>query len=230
MCRPGWSQSAFRIGARAGVVVTTSWLSATRRAGSGSGAGVDAEVGGERERGGGGLVGVAAPDEDAGERADEAGGGDLQAGLDAGAEDAGGLDGLGGHVAGGDGAGGGGADVGQVAVVEEERLDEAGGGGEEDHQAVEGGQAALGVVEEAGADLDREAVEAGEVRGLDVDLAVDGGQRHREDRRHDDAAGVERGEGALDGVDGGEVERDGAAELGLGDDEDVMRHGGGLRG
>ena len=31
-------------------------------------------------------------------------------------------------------------------------------------------------------------------------------------------------------VDGGEVERDGAAEVGLGDEEDVMRHGGGLRG
>ena len=31
-------------------------------------------------------------------------------------------------------------------------------------------------------------------------------------------------------VDGGEVERDGAAEVGLGDEEDVMRHAGGLRG
>ena len=190
---------------------------------------VDAEVGGEGEGGGGGLVGVAAPDEDAGERADEVGGGDLQAGLDAGAEDARRVHGLGAHVAGGDAAGGGGADVGQVAVVEEERLDEAGGGGEEDHQAVERGQAELRVVEEAGADLDREAGEAGEERGLDVDLAVHCRQRHREDGGHDDAAGVERGEGALDGVDGGEVERHGATELGLGDDQDVMRHGGGLR-
>ena len=49
------------------------------------------EVGG----GGGGLGRVAAPDEGAGEGADEVGGLELQAGLDAGAEDAGGLDGAG---------------------------------------------------------------------------------------------------------------------------------------
>ena len=137
MWRPGWSQSACRIGARAGVVVTTSWLSATRRAGSGSGRASMPRRRGEVGGGGGGLRRVAAPDEGAGEGADEVGGLELQAGLDAGAEDAGGLDRGRGHVAGGDGAGGGGADVGQVAVVEEERLDEAGGGGEEDHQAVE---------------------------------------------------------------------------------------------
>ena len=46
---------------------------------------------------------------------------------------------------------------------------------------------------------------------------------------HDDAAFVQGEEGALDGVDGREVERHGAAELGLGDDQDVMRHGAGLR-
>ena len=92
------------------------------------------------------------------------------------------------------------------------------------------GQAELRVVEEAGADLDREAVEAGDPGGLDVDLAVHRRERHRQDRRHDDAAGVEGGEGALGDVDGGEVERDGAAEVGFGDEEDVMRHAGGLRG
>ena len=200
--------------------------------GGGVGFGVRFDAEGFRQvgGGGGGLCRVAAPDEGAGERADEVGGLELQAGLDAGAEDAGGLDGGGGHVAGGDGAGGGGADVGQVAVVEEEGLDEAGLRAEEDHQAVERGQAALGVVEEAGADLDREAVEAGEEGGLDVDLAVDRRQGHREHRGHDDAAGVEGGEGAFGDVDGGEVERDGAAEVGLGDEQDVMGHAGGLRG
>ena len=229
MCRPGWSHSAFRIGARAGVVVTTSWLrprggpgrararasmprsaaraSAVAAALSGSRPQTRTRVNGRTRR----AAAICRRAWTPVPRTPAV------------------CDGLGGHVAGGDGAGGGGADVGQVAVVEEERLDEAGGGGEEDHQAVERGQAELGVVEEAGADLDREAGEAGEVRGLDVDLAVDCRQRHREDGGHDDAAGVERGEGALDGVDGGEVERHGATELGLGDDQDVMRHGGGLR-
>ena len=42
--------------------------------------------------------------------------------------------------------------------------------------------------------------------------------------------GVQGGEGAFGDVDGGEVERDGAAEVGLGDEEDVMRHRRRLRG
>jgi hypothetical protein len=76
------------------------------------------------------------------------------------------------------------ADVGEIAVVEQHGLHDSGLGVQQDHEAVEAGQAALGVVEETGADLDREAVQARHIGGLDVDLAVPLRDRHRQDRRH----------------------------------------------
>src|SRR5690606_14496719 len=100
-----------------------------------------------------------------------------------------------------------------------------GPGREKDHQAVEAGQAELRVVEEAGADLDGEAVEAGDVGGLDVDLAMGVGNGHGQDRRHDDAAFGQGGEGAGDDVDCREVEADDGAQIGLGKHGDVTRHG-----
>jgi len=94
-------------------------------------------------------------------------------------------------MAGGDCPGSRRADIGQVAVVEENRLDDPGLGAEEDHETIEAGQAELGIVEETGADLDREAVEPRHISGLHVDFAMPFGNRHRQDRRHHHAAGRE---------------------------------------
>ena len=121
-CRPGWSQSAIRIGARAGVVVTTSWLSATRRAGSGSARASMPRVVARSAAQAAALAGSRPQTRARANGRTRWAACELQPGLHAGAEDAGGLDLGRGQVAGGDGAGGGGADVGQVAVVEEERL------------------------------------------------------------------------------------------------------------
>src|SRR5690606_11568517 len=71
-----------------------------------------------------------------------------------------------------DSSGGGRAHIGQVAIVEKQRLDQPGLCREQDHQAVEAWQAKLGIVEETGAHLDREAIETRDVGGLHVHFAV----------------------------------------------------------
>ncbi len=224
-CRPGCSQSAISTGSRAGVAVTTSWLSATSLSGSPSARASMPRLAARSAAHACRLRRVAAPDENPPERPHQMRRLDLQPRLDAGADDARRGDGARREVAGRDGAGRRRADVGEVAVVEEQRVDEAGLRREQDHQPVEARQAELRVVEEARAHLDREAVEAGDVGRLHVDLAVRLRDRHRQDRRHHDAARGERGEGPLDRVDRLEVEADRLAEIGFRRDQDVMRHG-----
>jgi hypothetical protein len=72
----------------------------------------------------------------------------------------------------GDGAGRRGAHGRQVAVVEQHGFGQAGARGQHEHQPVQARQPERRVVEEAGADLDREAVEARQIGGLHVDFAV----------------------------------------------------------
>ena len=123
-------------------------------------------------------------------------------------------------MAGGDRAGGGSAQIREIAVVQVQRLEAPGPGREHHHHAGHARQAELGIVEEAGAHLDRETRQSRHERGLDVDLAVHLGEVHVQDRRHHDAAGGERRERAGDGVDDLGVELDAAPELVLGQDRE----------
>src|SRR3546814_17603653 len=61
--------------------------------------------------------------------------------------------------------------------------------------------------------LDREAVEAGHIGRLHVDLGVPLGQRHRQHRRHHHAAAGQGPERPLDDTDGLDVERHAVAQL-----------------
>ncbi len=192
--------------------------------GAGADLGLNAQRIGQVGGAGGGLRLVAAPDEKAGEWPDDVRGLHLQPRLNPGADHAGRLDRLGCKKPRGHRAGCGGADVGQVAVVEEHRLHQPGPGREQDHQSIERGQADPGIVEEPRRDLDRKAIEAGDPGGLDVDLAMRFGKFHRQDRRHHHRPRGERGKSLFDHVDGFEVEPHDAAQLGLGHDADVMRH------
>ena len=118
-----------------------------------------------------------------------------------------------------DRAGGGGAHIGEIAVVEQQRLDKAGASAEQDHQAVEARQPELGIIEEAGADFQREAVEPRHIGGLDVDFAAMFGNVEPQDRRHHHGLGGQRPKGVLDAIDRARVERHDAAEIGFGQDQ-----------
>ena len=83
-----------------------------------------------------------------------------------------------------DRAGRGGTHVGEIAVVEQQRLDQPGAGAEQHHQPVQARQSEPGIVEEPRADLDGEAVEAGHIGRLHVHLAAMLGDVEAQDRRH----------------------------------------------
>ena len=59
------------------------------------------------------------------------------------------------------------------------------------------GRPSFGIVEEAGADLDGEAIEARHIGGLHVDLAAMLGNVEPQDRRHGDGLGRQRLEGVF---------------------------------
>ena len=158
---------------------------------------------------------IARPDDQLGEIAHELQRADLQLGLDSGADDACRADVARRQVLRRDSAGRRRPNVGQIAVVEKHRLDDSGFRVEQHHQAVQAGQPAFRIIEEAGADLDGEAVEAGHVGGLHVDLAAMRLDRHGEDRRHHDAAFGERAKGVLHDRHRVEIERDALPQLGL---------------
>jgi hypothetical protein len=149
---------------------------------------------------------------------------DLQTRLDAGAVDAGGRHRRRRQMPGRDRACGRRAHIGQIAIVQEHGLDQPGLRRKQHHKTVQARQAERGIVEEAGADLDRKALEARNIGGLDVDLAIGVGDRHRQNRRHHHLARGERGESPLDRVDDGEIEPHRRAQLVFGQDGDVMRH------
>ena len=123
-----------------------------------------------------------------------------------------------------DGAGRGRPDVGEKAVVEKHGPRDPGIGAEQHHQAVQARQALFRIVEEAGADLDREGVEAWHIGGLHVDFAMLFLDRHGEDRRHHDSACGEAGEGPFDDRHRFQVERDAGAEFRFREDRHP-RHG-----
>ncbi len=185
---------------------------------------VDAEHGGDIGGASLRLGRIAPPDQRLPERPHQMRRRHLQPRLHAGADDAGRLHRRRCEMACGDRPGRSRAHVGQIAIVEQQRLDQAGPGGEQDHQPVEARQAELRIVEEAGADLDREPLEAGNIGGLDVDLAIGLRDRHRQDRRHHHASRGERGEGPLDDADRVEIEMDDPAQLLLRQHRHVMRH------
>ena len=187
-------------------------------------AGVDAKIARQVGRASLRLLDVAAPYQSPAEGTDQMSGLDLEPGLNAGAEHASGFDRRRRQMPGGDGSRRRRADVGQIAIVEKQGLDESRRRGKQDHQAVEARKAEPRIVEEAGADLDGEAIEAGNIGGFHVDLAMGLGDRHGQDRRHDDFARRQRREGVLDDLQRVEVERDAASQVGLGQDGDVMRH------
>ena len=81
-------------------------------------------------------------------------------------------------------AGGAGADVGEVAVVEEQRGRKARGGVEERNHARTAREAARRVVVEPRGHLDRDVRHAVDVRGLDVELAAGRGDLEVDDRGH----------------------------------------------
>src|SRR5579885_1740323 len=165
---------------------------------------------------------IARPDEGAGEGADEMRRRELQPRLRAGAEHARRLDMRRRQMLRRDGARRR-PDIRQIAVVEQHRLDEAGAGAQQHHEAVEARQSALRIVEEAGADLDGEAWDAGDIGGLHIDLAVRLGNVEAQDRRHRHRLGRERVERRLDDGDGVGVDGDAAAKLRLGQD-DYLSH------
>jgi hypothetical protein len=121
-------------------------------------------------------------------------------------------------------AGCGRAHIGEVSVVQQQGVHQAGLGGEQDHQAVEAGQADLGVVEETWADLDRETIEARDIRRLHVDLAMRIGDVHGQDRRHDDLAARQGAEGLLNDIHGGRVQMHAGAQVAFGEHEDITHY------
>ncbi|MNP32282.1 hypothetical protein D3C76_1254520 [compost metagenome] len=121
-------------------------------------------------------------------------------------------------------AGGGGAHGGEVTVVQQQRIEQAGARIEQHHHAVEAGQAELGVVEEARADLDGEARQAGQVGSLHVHLAVMFGHVQAQDRRHRHRRRGQQAEGLLDGVEAFPVDRHAGAQVGFAEQGDVS-HG-----
>jgi len=82
------------------------------------------------------------------------------------------------------------------------------------------GRPRFGVVEEAGGDLDREAVQALDVGRLHVDLAVVGGDVDPHDRRGDGSPFGQRDERFLHRRDGFAVQRHALAKLGFGQERD----------
>ncbi|MEY9586875.1 hypothetical protein ABIA15_005696 [Sinorhizobium fredii] len=107
--------------------------------------------------------------------------------------------------------------VGQVAIVDEQRLNQPRAARQQYHHAIGARQADLRIVEEAGADLDREAVEARHIGGLDVDLAAMLGNIEPQDRRHRHRPGGECVEGILDAGNRLAIKRHDAAQLRLGE-------------
>src|SRR5688572_15131327 len=112
----------------------------------------------------------------------------LEAGLHAGADYARSIDGPRRQVARRDRSSEPGAQVREVAVVQQHGLEETGARAHYEHQPTAVGQPARWIVEESGSDLDRETVVALYVCRLDVDLAAVGGDVHPYDRWHADAA------------------------------------------
>ncbi|MDZ7749934.1 MAG: hypothetical protein U5K43_14920 [Halofilum sp. (in: g-proteobacteria)] len=169
------------------------------------------------------LRGVPAPHDGPLDRAHQRQRLELQAGLQAGAEHR--RDARVGprQVARGDRARGRGAQVGEPAVVQQGRLRATGLGREQRHHARQAGQALLRVVEEPGADLHGEAVEAAHPGHLDVAFGVALGHVHRRHRRHDHLAAVQRRERAGDGVDRARVQPRALAQLRFGENADRHR-------
>ena len=169
-----------------------------------------------------GLERIACPDARFLDRANQFQCFQLQAGLHAGAVDSGDRGILAREVFGSRRPGGGRAHVGQVAIVEQQRLDQPGRRRQQDHHAVGRGQADLRIVEETGADLDGKAVKVRHIGRLHVDLAMMFGNVEAQDRRHRHRQGGERPEGVLHTGDGVEVQLHDRPEIGLGED----RHAG----
>src|SRR3954454_11488522 len=117
-----------------------------------------------------------------------------------------------------DRTGGGGAYIREIAVVEEQRLDQSGLCREQHHHAVDARQAELGVVEEAGADLDGETIDAGHIGGLHIDLAAMLGDVEPENRRHRHGKRGQGAEGVFDAGNSIEIERHEGAQLRGGED------------
>ena len=137
----------------------------------------------------------------------------LEAGLHAGADHPGGIDSARREIPGGDRSRDAGAQVREVAVVEQHRFDEAGDRAHDEHESAAIGQAVRGVVEEARCDLDRESVQSLDIRGLDVDFAVVGRDVHPHDGRHADAAFRQAGETERHGLGCLIRHRDATADL-----------------
>ena len=214
MCWPATTKPALISGSVDGVVVTMMSAPATAFAAIGLGAHDDAELFAQgacrRLR----LGGIARPDARLGDRPHQHQRLELQPGLHAGAEDRG----NGGirprQMFRRDRAGGGGADIGEIAIVEQQRLDQPGSCRQQHHHAVDAGQAELRIVEEAGADLDGEAVDARHIGRLHIDLAAMLGNVEPQDRRHRHRQSGQRAESVLDAGDGVEIERHDLAQFG----------------
>ena len=115
-------------------------------------------------------------------------------------------------------AGGGRAHVGQIAVVEQQRLDQSRLCRQQHHQSVGARQTELGIVEEARADLDGKTVEPRHVGRLHVDLAAMLGDVEPHDRRHGDRQRRQRAKGSLHAGNRIEIQLHDLPEITFGED------------
>ncbi len=216
MCRPGCSHCASQVGLARRRGADHDVALAHDRFGRGRHDDVDAELGLHvvdvaRE-----LLGDDAVDVQALEVAHHLEAAHLVARLRARADHAGGLDLAPRQHVGGERPGQAGAQLGEVAVVDEQRLQKAGLRADQDHHARAVGQTLGGVVGKARCDLDGEAVEALDVGRLDVDLAVVLGDLDGDDGGREGASFGEAREALGDRFECLAVEPGAAADLGLG--------------
>ena len=116
------------------------------------------------------------------------------------------------------------AHVGQIAVVQQQRLDKPGAGRQHHHHAIGRWQAKGGVAEETGADLDRKAVDPRHIGGFHIDLAAMLGKIKSQDRGHGDRQGGQRPKRAFDAFNAGQIKRHQQAQIGLGQNGDRGSH------
>ncbi|MNE76425.1 hypothetical protein D3C80_1726590 [compost metagenome] len=107
----------------------------------------------------------------------------------------------------------GGTHICEVAVIEKKGLHQSGPCAEEDHQPVEARQTEIGIVEEAGADLDGETVKTRHISRLYIHLATKLWYIEPQDRRHGDRFGCERCKGLLHALDCRQVELHDSAQI-----------------
>lgn len=110
------------------------------------------------------------------------------------------------------------AHIGQIAIVQQDRINQPGFRRKQDHQPVQARQAQFRVVEKAGADLDREPVKTRNIGGLYINLTIGVRQCHGEHRRHDHLAARKRGKCLLHNFDCRQIKRHKVAQIMLGED------------